>query len=106
MTLNEYQETAGQTALGLARDTCWYPALGLAGETGEVIELVKKFYRDHTVYGDTRARLLAELGDVLWYLQQIASFWNLTLEDIASANLDKLQSRAERGVLQGSGDNR
>lgn len=106
MTLNEYQEKAHETALGLARTTSWYPALGLAGEAGEVVEVVKKYYRDCTDWITFRYRLTQELGDVLWYMATLASWVEISLEDIAEANLTKLASRKERGTLQGSGDER
>lgn len=106
MTLNDYQEQAQKTALGLARETAWYPALGLAGEAGELVEVVKKFYRDHTPFTPTRERVLKEAGDVLWYLSQLVGFWDLTLQEVAWENLAKLADRQMRGVLQGSGEER
>ena len=85
-----------------------YPALGLCGEAGEVAEKVKKTIRDDGgVLSDQRREALArELGDVLWYLSQLATEADLDLETIAEDNLEKLLSRQERGVLRGSGDNR
>jgi NTP pyrophosphatase (non-canonical NTP hydrolase) len=85
-----------------------YPALGLCGEAGEVAEKVKKTLRDDGgVLSDERRDALArELGDVLWYLSQLATEAGLDLEEIAAENLDKLLSRQERGVLRGSGDDR
>jgi len=47
-----------------------------------------------------------ELGDVLWYVANVASEFNLSLNEVARMNIDKLLSRKERGVLGGSGDNR
>jgi NTP pyrophosphatase (non-canonical NTP hydrolase) len=85
-----------------------YPALGLAGEAGEVAEHAKKAIRDDAgVVTEERRRAMAkELGDVLWYLSQLASELGLELEEIARANLEKLLSRQRRGVLSGSGDER
>ena len=85
-----------------------YPALGLCGEAGEVAEKVKKTIRDDGgVLSDQRREALArELGDVLWYLSQLATEADLDLETIAEDNLEKLLSRQERGVLRGSGDDR
>lgn len=85
-----------------------YPTLGLSGETGEIAEKVKKIIRDdHGVITDEkRDQIAKEAGDVLWYLSQLATEIDYSLEDIAQMNLDKLASRAARGVLSGSGDNR
>lgn len=103
MDFNEYQEKAQKTALGLAETTLWYPALGLAGEAGEVAEKIKKRYRDQA--RDTTA-IIRELGDVLWYLSQLATNLNIALDTVATANLEKLADRHNRGTIQGSGDTR
>lgn len=84
--------------------------LGLAGETGEVIEKIKKMIRDkdgvfHATPEDLD-ELKKELGDVLWYLSAIAFYNGIELEDVATTNLDKLVSRQERNKIHGSGDNR
>jgi NTP pyrophosphatase (non-canonical NTP hydrolase) len=108
MQLSEYQRRSRRTA-EYPRDA-WlvYPALGLAGEAGEVAEHAKKAIRDDggTVSDERRAAMAKELGDVLWYVAQLASELGLELEDIASENLEKLSSRQRRGVLSGSGDER
>ncbi|OBJ24632.1 nucleoside triphosphate pyrophosphohydrolase family protein [Mycobacterium sp. 1245801.1] len=85
-----------------------YCALGLAGEAGEIANKVKKIARDHlgAVSDDHRAQLADELGDVLWYVAQLATQIGMDLDAIAAGNLAKLADRKERGVLQGSGDNR
>ena len=71
-------------------------------------EKVKKLLRDDAgVLSDERRDALAgELGDVLWYVAQVATEAGLDLEQIAHGNLDKLLSRQRRGVLSGSGDRR
>jgi NTP pyrophosphatase (non-canonical NTP hydrolase) len=108
MELSEYQRLSRRTA-EYPRDA-WlaYPALGLAGEAGEVAEHAKKAIRDDgaSVSDVRRAAMAKELGDVLWYVAQLASELGLELDDIAQANLDKLLSRQRRGVLSGSGDER
>ena len=83
-----------------------YPALGLCGEAGEAAEKVKKAIRDDggQLTPERREALAAELGDVLWYVAQLATEAGLDLDQIAGANLDKLLSRRDRDVLQGSGD--
>lgn len=84
-----------------------YVSNGL-GEVGEVQGKIKKIIRDSggVITDDRRQQLAGELGDVMWYLSQMASELDLSLNDIAQANLDKLAGRKERGTLQGSGDNR
>jgi NTP pyrophosphatase (non-canonical NTP hydrolase) len=85
-----------------------YPTLGLCGEAGEVADKVKKVIRDRGGSFDVEviAALKLELGDVLWYVAQLASELGLELDAIATANLDKLASRAARNVISGSGDQR
>jgi NTP pyrophosphatase (non-canonical NTP hydrolase) len=106
--LSEYQRLARRTAEYPREAWLVYPALGLAGEAGEVAEHVKKAIRDDggTVSDERRAALAKELGDVLWYLAGLASELGLDLEEIAQGNLEKLLSRQRRGVLSGSGDER
>jgi NTP pyrophosphatase (non-canonical NTP hydrolase) len=106
--LSEYQRRSSRTAQ-YPRDA-WlvYPALGLAGEAGEVAEHVKKVIRDDgaSVTPERKAALARELGDVLWYVSQLATELDLELDTIARENLEKLLSRQRRGVLSGSGDDR
>ena len=109
MLISEYQELSRRTATYPgAGDNIVYPTLGLAGEAGEVAEKVKKLLRDDggILSEERRAALAAELGDVLWYVAQVATEAELDLEEIAQGNLDKLLSRQRRGVLSGSGDAR
>jgi NTP pyrophosphatase (non-canonical NTP hydrolase) len=109
MLISEYQELSRRTATYPdAGDNIVYPTLGLAGEAGEVSEKVKKLLRDDGgVMTDERRQALAgELGDVLWYVAQVATEAGLDLQEIAQGNLDKLLSRQQRGVLSGSGDSR
>lgn len=85
-----------------------YPALGLAGESGEVCERLKKVIRDGGSYNNPKflADIKKELGDVLWYISNLAKDLGLDLDEIANENLDKLFSRKKREKLQGNGDNR
>ncbi len=109
MELSEYQRRSRVTAVYPdAGNNLVYPTLGLSGEAGEVAEKVKKMIRDDAgVLGDERRAAIAkELGDVLWYVAQVATEAGLDLDEVAAANLAKLLSRQERGVLQGSGDDR
>jgi NTP pyrophosphatase (non-canonical NTP hydrolase) len=106
---SEYQTRSRETAVYPdAGNNIVYPALGLCGEAGETAEKVKKAIRDDagTLTEERREAIAAELGDVLWYVAQLATEADLDLEEIAVANLDKLASRRERNVLHGSGDTR
>jgi NTP pyrophosphatase (non-canonical NTP hydrolase) len=108
MDLAEYQRLSRRTAEYPREAWLAYPALGLAGEAGEVAEHAKKAIRDDRggVSEERRAAMAKELGDVLWYVAQLASELGLELDEIAQVNLDKLLSRQRRGVLSGSGDER
>ncbi len=109
MELADYQQRSRVTAIypGAGRDLL-YPTLGLCGEAGEVAEKAKKMLRDDegVLTAERRAALAAELGDVLWYLAQLATEAGLDLDAVASQNLAKLASRSERGALVGDGDER
>jgi NTP pyrophosphatase (non-canonical NTP hydrolase) len=109
MDLDNYQHRARSTALYPDRGTnILYPTLGLCGEAGEVADKVKKVLRDHGGHFSDghREAIALELGDVLWYLSQLADELGFSLEQIATANLEKLASRAARNVIAGSGDQR
>ena len=109
MDFNTYQKNARLTAqypnLG---SNYIYPTLGLVGEAGEVAEKVKKVIRDKKGIFDEESKksLKKELGDVLWYLSNISTEFNFSLEDIALQNLEKLKLRAAKGNISGSGDDR
>jgi NTP pyrophosphatase (non-canonical NTP hydrolase) len=85
-----------------------YPTLGLVNEAGEVAGKVKKIFRDKqgVISEEDREALKQELGDVLWYLAQIATELGVGLDEVASANLAKLFDRLERGKIRGEGDTR
>jgi len=106
--LSDYQRLSRRTAEYPREAWLAYPALGLAGEGGEVAEHVKKAIRDDggAVSDERKGAMAKELGDVLWYVAQIATELGLDLDQIAEQNLTKLLSRQERGVLSGSGDDR
>lgn len=108
MFFYSYQDRAALTAIYPESSRIIYPALGLAGEAGEVANKIKKVLRDHqgNVPEEMKQDLKKELGDVLWYVAALATDLHLDLDEIAEENLQKLESRQERGVLGGSGDNR
>ena len=96
MQLSDYQQRSRATAVYPdAGDNLTYPALGLCGEAGECAEKVKKAIRDDggVLSDERRAALAAELGDVLWYVAQLATEAGLDLDEIAEDNLAKLLSR-------------
>lgn len=109
MNFNDYQKKSRKTAkyppIG---HPVIYPALGLVNEAGEVAGKIKKVFRDKDgqINAETQSALKAELGDVLWYLAQVATELDLTLDEIAEYNIDKLYGRLERGTIKGDGDER
>lgn len=109
MEFNDYQKKAWETAIyPRKKNNLEYPALGLGGETGEVLEKIKKIIRDDNqeITDEKRQELKKELGDVFWYLAAIATELNIELEEVINLNIKKLNSRKQRNQLHGSGDNR
>lgn len=92
--------------------TFLYPSSKLAGEAGEIAEKLAKQVRDKKVFRfqdvseEDRESLKYELGDVLWYVGEIAYKLGYTLQKIGEANIEKLEGRVERGTIHGDGDNR
>ena len=108
-SFNDYQTQSRKTwNLVVTDHPIVYPTLGLVNEAGELAGKVKKIFRDKggVIAQADREALKYELGDVLWYLAQIATELDLTLEEVAASNLEKLFSRLERGMIQGEGDHR
>lgn len=108
MTLNDYQQAALSTAIYPHDHEIPYLVLALGEECGEVAGKVKKVIRDKDgQFFQTDIRAIAlELGDVLWYAANIAHVLGYKLSDIAQLNIDKINSRMERGTLHGEGDER
>lgn len=84
----EVLRTAGSTDLAMG-------ALGLAGETGEVVDLLKK----HLYHGKPldRIKLVKELGDVRWYMEYLMAATNVTMEEVEATNVTKLRIRFPEG---------
>jgi len=126
LSFDEYQKQAFKTMSisNFNKKTQFlYSALGLCSEAGEVADKIKKLIRDEEENWrdfmffmgeksapkdviDFRKKLALELGDVLWYVAAIATCLCINLNDVASENLKKLESRAARGKIGGSGDYR
>ena len=111
MEFNEYQKRASTTADFTGRPgeyPLMYSCMGLAGETGEVIEKVKKVMRNNggKMTEEQREAIKQEIGDVLWYLSQVARFCDIAFDDAAKANVEKLADRRARGVIRSEGDAR
>lgn len=109
MNFAEYQKKSRKTAVyPKAGSNIYYPSLGLAGEAGEVANKIKKIMRDKddVITDEDRESLKGELGDVLWYVAQIATELGITLDSVVEKNIEKLMSRMERGKLNGEGDER
>lgn len=108
MKISEYEEKAQATAIYPDSHKITYPALGMAGEAGEVANKVKKLIRDgeEVLPNDWKEQLASEIGDVMWYCAALARDLDVSLTTIMAANLDKLKARQEKGTLSGSGDKR
>jgi len=109
MNFNEYQKKSWKTAIYPNKGNNFiYPALGLAGESGEICEKIKKIIRDDDgKISDNKKQLIKEeMGDLLWYIASLGVELGLDMNDIAQCNIDKLLSRKKRGALRGSGDAR
>ena len=103
MNMNDYQDQAMSFRLPSANEA--YALYGLMGEVGEFYGALAKSIRDKD--GEIDAGLVRkELGDILWFVAAVAHDFGFDLGEIAQENVQKLSSRKERGVIQGSGDNR
>ena len=97
MTVNEYQKLA-MTTLNPAlskKDVLINGVMGLCGESGEAIDIVKK----HLAQGHPldREKLIKELGDIAWYLAETATALDVTLEEVLQGNIEKLRRRYPEG---------
>jgi len=110
INFSEYQKGAMSTAIypGKGQGDWTYPALGLAGETGEISEKLKKALRDdnRAITDERRAALKKELGDVLWYIAALSTELQLDMQEIAEENLAKLALRKKNNRIHGDGDDR
>ena len=105
MNTHNYWEFVRGMKVYPPKSSITYPTLGLVGEAGEIAEKVKKWIRGDKPALDAHG-LLLEVSDVLWYVTALADDLGYTLQDVIDANVEKLTSRKERGVVKGSGDGR
>lgn len=104
MNLNDYPIYAMTYRLPTADTT--YAIFNLPSEVGEFFGHCAKYVRDGGDELTNRELLLKELGDILWTVTAICEDLDSSLDEVAQMNIDKLESRKQRNVLQGSGDNR
>ena len=102
--LNKYQIEAMAFRTPTADEA--YALLNLGAEAGEVLGKVAKALRDNGDHEVLRQDIKKELGDVMWMVAAVAADFNFTLSEICEHNIEKLNSRKERNVITGSGDNR
>lgn len=108
LTFDEYQKRTKSTAIYPADKAVEYTTLGLVSEAGEVAGKVKKVIRDNDgVFSAEKSEEIAsEVVDAIWYCARLLDELGVSFGDAAQGNLDKLDSRHQRGVLGGSGDKR
>ena len=113
MDFNEYQKECRKTDVGTSAQEClspgWlYYVLGVAGETGELMEKIKKLFRDKdgVIDFEFKEAVVKEMGDVQWYMARLADWFGIDFESVFVTNVEKLQSRKKRNKLHGDGDDR
>lgn len=108
MNFDSYQKFVSSSVIYAKKYKILYPCLGLAGESGETLDKIKKIYRDKKGKFSEKdiEEITKELGDTLFYLTCIANDLNISLKKIAEINRDKGLSRLKRNKIGGSGDNR
>lgn len=108
MDFDKYQYESNKTAKYPGELAIEYLSLGMCSEAGEVAGKVKKIIRDdgRIISSEKREELSKEIGDVLWYVSQLALELDIPLSKIAKDNLAKLSKRLVENKISGSGDNR
>lgn len=106
MDIVTYQFCTSQTAIYPREKALEYLTLGLVSEAGEVAGKVKKYIRDNSSDTVLKEDMKKELGDIMWYISELSTLFDLKLPDILKVNIDKLKDRKERNVIGGSGDER
>ncbi len=103
-SFDEYQTAARKTSFCPPEHKITYPAIGLAGEAGELANKVKKLLRGDTNRDELMDGIKAEMGDILWYLAALADGIGVDLSAVAGDNIAKLADRTAREALRGAGD--
>lgn len=112
MQMNKYQKEASKTAIYPKEYKVYYPTLMLCAESGELGNKIGKVMRGDgelamkDALWKNREDYKKELGDVLWYLSQLATDMGYDLNDIAKLNIKKLRDRQKRNKIKGTGDER
>lgn len=113
MDFDEYQKKAAKydlfEATGSLKDVEFLEkVLGLVGEAGETADKIKKILRDKggVTSDEDKEAISKELGDTLWYIASVARYMELPLSEVAKQNIQKLESRYQRNLLHGEGDER
>lgn len=113
MDFNEYQKKCAKTDVGTSAQDCLEPGwlyymMGVVGEAGEMVEKIKKLFRDKKgiVDDEFKEMLVKEIGDYHWYSARLCSAFDIDYEDVARKNIEKLYDRMERNKLHGDGDER
>lgn len=110
---NDYQKECAKTDVGTAAQDIlspgWlYYVLGIAGETGELMEKIKKLFRDKKgeIDAEFKEAVIKEMGDVMWYMARLCSWFDIDFRTVALTNVEKLQRRKSEGTIHGDGDDR
>ena len=113
MDFNSYQKECRKTDVGTSAQDClkpgWlYYVLGIAGESGELLEKIKKLFRDKNgvIDDEFKDMIIKEMGDVQWYMARFADQFDIDFNTIAKTNIKKLASRKARNKIHGNGDER
>jgi len=110
MKIDEYQKAAHSTSLNtdIHGDKVIYSVISFANEAGEVTGKFKKLFRDKNSEYDNEFKevIVKELGDAFWYLAEICTQLDISLDHVASTNLAKLSKRQAKNKIKGDGDDR
>ena len=113
MEFDEYQKETRKTDIGTSAQDClkpgWlYYVLGIAGESGELVEKIKKLFRDANgiITDDFKNKVIKEMGDCLWYHARLADELDISFDTVAKTNLKKLFKRMKENKIHGNGDDR